>query len=145
MSGPNVWGPYGWKFIHYVTLGYPNNPSNEDKLKYLNFFNALQYVLPCSICSKHFQDHIKQYPLTDDILSDKRKFINWGIFMHNLVNVSNNKKVYSMEDGYEEIIKNNKEDERTHIHIEKANYYLYFLYTVILILILIIILTYIKK
>ena len=36
MSGPNVWGPYGWKFIHYVTLGYPNNPSNEDKLKYLN-------------------------------------------------------------------------------------------------------------
>ena len=31
MSGPDVWGPHGWKFIHYVTLGYPDKPTKEDK------------------------------------------------------------------------------------------------------------------
>ena len=31
MSGPNVWGPHGWKFIHYITLGYPRKPTNKIK------------------------------------------------------------------------------------------------------------------
>jgi hypothetical protein len=44
MSGPDVWGPHGWKFIHYITLGYPTNPTQEDKTKYANFFNALKYM-----------------------------------------------------------------------------------------------------
>ena len=35
MSGPDKWGPHGWKFIHYVTLGYPHKPSKSDKLKYV--------------------------------------------------------------------------------------------------------------
>ncbi len=29
--GPKDWGPHGCKFIHYITLGYPKNPSNEKK------------------------------------------------------------------------------------------------------------------
>ena len=39
MSGPEVWGPPGWKFIHYVTMGYSNNPSDELKKKYYNYFH----------------------------------------------------------------------------------------------------------
>ena len=31
---PQEWGPHGWKFIHYVSLGYPENPTEEDKHKY---------------------------------------------------------------------------------------------------------------
>ena len=27
---PNYWGPHGWKFIHYVALGYPENPDLQD-------------------------------------------------------------------------------------------------------------------
>ena len=106
MSGPNIWGPHGWKFIHYVTLGYPINPTKENKEQYYNFFNSIKYVIPCSICGNHYREHIKQYPLTDSILSNKNDFINWGIQMHNLVNLSNNKKVFNNEDGLKEIIKN---------------------------------------
>jgi len=103
MSGPNVWGPHGWKFIHYITLGYPSRPTKDIKEKYYNFFDALQYVIPCSICGAHFREHMKKTPLTDEILSDKLKFIHWGIHMHNLVNEINGKKVYNLQEGVEDI------------------------------------------
>jgi len=106
MSGPDVWGPHGWKFIHYVTIGYPSNPTNDIKKQYLEFFTALQYVIPCSICGNNFKQHLKEYPLTDAILSNKKKFIDWGIQMHNLVNISNNKKTFNSSNGLKEIIKN---------------------------------------
>ena len=106
MSGPNIWGPHGWKFIHYITLGYPPNPTDETKKQYSNFFYELKNVIPCSICGNNFKKHIYEYPLTDDILSDKTKFIDWGITMHNLVNLSNNKKIYDYNSGLQEIITN---------------------------------------
>jgi hypothetical protein len=28
---PNIWGTHGWTFMHYITLAYPENPSEEDK------------------------------------------------------------------------------------------------------------------
>ena len=95
MSGPDIWGPHGWKFIHYITLGYPANPTNETKKQYSNFFTLLKDVIPCSICGNNYSQHIKQYPLTDEILNDKREFINWGITMHNLVNILNKKPIYN--------------------------------------------------
>ena len=106
MSGPTVWGPHGWKFIHYVTIGYPPLPTEEVKKKYLDFFNSLQHVIPCSICGNNYRNHIKEYPLTNKILSNKSDFIAWGILMHNLVNLSNNKPEYNNTDGLKEIIKN---------------------------------------
>ena len=106
MSGPDVWGPHGWKFIHYITLGYPNSPNEKDKERYSNFFNTLKYVIPCSICGNHFRQNLEKYPLNDEVLSSKEKLIEWGITMHNMVNMKNNKKVYTYEEGLDEILKN---------------------------------------
>ena len=106
MSGPDVWGPHGWKFIHFVTLGYPNNPSNEQKKTYKYFFESLKTVLPCSICANHYKEHLKKYPLSDQVLNDKRSLIEWGINVHNAVNISHGKKIYGYKDGLQEIIKN---------------------------------------
>ncbi len=106
MSGPDVWGPHGWKFIHYITLGYPNSPTKKDKERYYNFFNSLKYVIPCSICGNHFRQNLEKYPLDDTVLSSKEKLIEWGINMHNMVNMKNGKKVYTYEEGLAEILKN---------------------------------------
>ena len=106
MSGPDVWGPHGWKFIHYITLGYPSTPSINNKKQYLDFFTNLQYVIPCSICGNNYKDHLKIAPLTDKILSNKKEFIEWGIKMHNLVNLSNNKQQFNNAEGFKQIIKN---------------------------------------
>lgn len=129
MSGPDVWGPHGWKFIHYITLGYPNNPTQTDKEKYANFFNSLQYVIPCSICGAHFRENLKTNPINDNILSSKLKLIEWGIDIHNLVNKSNNKKQYTYEEGLNDILKNSKDkctiniDMPTEHFADVPNYY----------------------
>lgn len=107
MSGPDVWGPHGWKFIHYVTLGYPNNPTSETKKHYYDFFDNLKNVLPCSICGNHYKEHLEFFPLTNEILSNKVKLIEWGINMHNLVNEVNRKRIFTFDEGFKEINKNN--------------------------------------
>ena len=106
MPGPDVWGPHGWKFIHYVTLGYPVNPTDEDKEKYFNFFHSLKYVIPCSICGNHFKENLEKTPLDDDALSTKMKLIAWGIKMHNHVNKVNRKKEYTVEEGLKVLLTN---------------------------------------
>ena len=105
MSGPNVWGPYGWKFIHYITLGYPPKPTENDKKIYYDFFMLLAKVIPCSICGSHFTENMKITPLTSEVLSNRENLIKWGIEMHNHVNRMHNKKIYTFEEGIKEILK----------------------------------------
>ena len=56
---PLIWGPHGWKFIHYVSLGYPENPTINDKNFYKNFYYSLQDVLPCEKCRINYKKGIK--------------------------------------------------------------------------------------
>jgi hypothetical protein len=109
MPGPDVWGPHGWKFIHYITLGYPVIPTEEDKKNYYNFFHALRYVIPCSICGNHYKENLEKTPLDDDALSSKMKLVEWGIKMHNHVNKLNRKKEYTFEEGLALLLKNKEE------------------------------------
>lgn len=104
--GPNVWGPYGWKFLHFITIGYPENPSNQDKLNYKNFFQSLGNVIPCPTCAQHYKQHLNMYPLTDNILSNKKNVINWLIDVHNEVNKTLNKRTYTYEEGIDLILSN---------------------------------------
>ena len=110
MPGPDIWGPPGWKFIHYVTMGYPTYPSEEIKKKYYNYFHALKHVIPCSVCASHFTQNLEKLPLTDEVLSNRDNLMKWGIDMHNLVNKITNKKVFSYEEAMLLIISGFGED-----------------------------------
>jgi hypothetical protein len=94
---PSVWGPHGWKFMHYVSLGYPVNPSQEDKQHYKNFYESLQYILPCKTCSKNYSKNLKDHPI-DSSLSSQGDLIKWVIDIHNKVN----KEIHKPILGYEE-------------------------------------------
>ena len=100
--GPATWGPSGWKFIHFVALGYPSTPSSEQKQAYSNFFSSLHKVLPCSTCANNYEKNLSLLPLTNDILNDRDKLIKWTIDIHNIVNEELGKPKIS----YEEAIKN---------------------------------------
>ena len=89
---PEIWGPHAWIFLHSITVTYPENPTEEDKIKYKNFFNSLHEVLPCPGCAHNYQIHLKKYPLNDKILSNRKKLIIWLIDIHNEVNKINKKK-----------------------------------------------------
>ena len=89
---PEIWGPHAWVFLHSITITYPENPTEQDKINYKNFFNSLHNVLPCPGCAYHYQLHLKKHPLNNNILSNKKKLIIWLITIHNEVNKINNKK-----------------------------------------------------
>ncbi len=95
---PTIWGPHLWKFMHYLTLSYPENPTEEDKDNLYNFFLTIQTVLPCEKCRYNFKSHLEKTPLTEEILSDNVKVIKWLFDIHNEVNKSTNKPVLLYDD-----------------------------------------------
>ena len=59
----NNWGPGGWIFLHTITFNYPLYPSSEDKLKYKNFFDSIEKILPCKYCRQSFEIYRKYLPI----------------------------------------------------------------------------------
>ena len=31
---PEIWGKHGWNFLHLITMGYPDNPTEDEKRQY---------------------------------------------------------------------------------------------------------------
>ena len=83
------WGPTGWKFLHAVTFTYPETPSALEKEQYRTFFEAVQHVLPCSLCRNHLADNYKKYPIE---LDSTRTLSEWLVRIHNHVNAQSGKR-----------------------------------------------------
>lgn len=90
---PDKWGPHVWQALHYITLGYPENPTEDQKKKYKNFFVLLKDTLPCSVCANHYAENLKKMPLTDKDLKNKESLIKWLINFHNIVNEMKDKPI----------------------------------------------------
>lgn len=102
---PKIWGPYGWNFLHLVTIAYPENPTEDDKMKYYNYFYCLQYVLPCAKCQYNMSQHLKKYPLNDEVLSSRTNLVKWGIDLHNIVNYYTGKPMLTYAEAMNDINK----------------------------------------
>ena len=100
---PEIWGKYGWDFIHLVTVDYPLNPTDNDKQHYYQFFQNLQYILPCEKCRKQLSQHLINHPLTTSALASRDTLVKWTIDLHNIVNRSIGKPVLSYTDAFRAI------------------------------------------
>jgi hypothetical protein len=89
----NKWGPIFWYNIHIVALAYPDNPSNEDKQNYKEYYTSIQNILPCSYCRDHYKKNLLDNPLNDNVLSSQQNLVKWTIDLHNVVNKQLNKKI----------------------------------------------------
>jgi hypothetical protein len=98
---PSLWGPSTWKALHYITFAYPNNPTEDDKINYSNFFNSIGNVLACKKCRINFKMHLKKFPLDNNALASNYSLVNWLINIHNEVNKMHNKKILT----YDEVLK----------------------------------------
>ena len=103
---PN-WGPHLWKSIHYIALGYPENPSIQDKENYKNFFYILRYIIPCKYCRDHYEKNINDLPNIDLYLDTNIRLFEWTVLLHNKVNLMLNKKEMTLKDAYNLYTKNN--------------------------------------
>lgn len=97
---PDIWGPMFWFSLHSITFDYPFHPNDEDKARIRNFFNSLEYILPCSICRVHYSKHIRDSPI-ELHLGSRIELVRWLIDVHNKVNEQNGKVLMS----YDSVIK----------------------------------------
>jgi hypothetical protein len=71
--------------MHIVSLGYPKNPTYNDKKCAKEFYESLTFLIPCSICREHYKEHISKNPLTP-FLDSRKDLIKWTVDIHNSVN-----------------------------------------------------------
>ena len=104
--GAEKWGPTTWKFIHIVATAYPNNPTEEQKQYYKNFFHSIPYIIPCHKCSANFKKNLVELPLTEEIFQSRDYLLDWTIDMHNLVNKELGKPVLTYMEAMDKIYSN---------------------------------------
>jgi len=98
---PSVWGPFFWHTIHIAALGYPKDPTYTDKRAAKEFFESLQFMLPCGVCREHYSKHIKESPIST-FLDRRADLFRWTITIHNEVNKSLHKPQWTEQEvmGY---------------------------------------------
>ena len=95
---PAVWGPIFWMTIHIVALGYSDNPSYSEKRAAKEFYEGLQFLIPCPKCKEHYRDNLKIHPITPS-LDNRKDLFKWTVKMHNLVNKQLGKPEVSEEEA----------------------------------------------
>lgn len=93
-----IWGPLYWNTLHTLTYKYPENPTPDIKQKYIYFFNyVVPIIIPCHKCQKHFLKQLRDKPIQNNV-NNKKQLIQWLIDIHNSINITKHKRIYSIEE-----------------------------------------------
>jgi len=101
---PSVWGPHGWRFLHYVSLGAPDQLNESEANQYRNFYESLQYILPCKSCAQNYAKNIIEHPI-ENHLKTRDDLVRWVIDIHNRVNRELGKREYTISEAIESHLK----------------------------------------
>lgn len=94
---PKIWGDKYW-FVYYTTiLSLPDNLSKKNQEDIKKLLTLLSAYLPCEKCRLNFNEHIKKFPLTDDVLQNKESLLKWMVNINNEVNKKTGSKLISVE------------------------------------------------
>jgi hypothetical protein len=102
---PTIWGPKLWFFIHTIALNFPDKPTYKDIKDYESFFDNLKYIIPCDKCKLHYTQRQNINPVSK-YLTDPNTLFIYTIDLHNEVNKSLGKRIYSYKE-VSNIYKNN--------------------------------------
>ena len=97
---PELWGPYLWRSIHMIALGYPDNPTEEDANNYHDFFTNLWKIIPCLKCALNYKRHLEELPIDHNLVSKKALF-EWTVSLHNIVNQELGKPTMTKEHAFQ--------------------------------------------
>lgn len=76
-------GRSAWTFLHNLGSKFPQNPTMEEKERYLNFVIEFSKLYPCPECRQDFQKILSKFPPK---VSSNFAFNMWLCHVHNLVN-----------------------------------------------------------
>lgn len=99
---PEIWGPKLWFFIHTIAINYPDNPTNQDKQKYIMFFESLKHIIPCEKCRLNYIKNLSEMPVHNH-LDNANTLFRWTVDLHNKVNSEIGKPILSYEQATQEI------------------------------------------
>jgi hypothetical protein len=85
---PAKWGGSAWRFLHYLTLMYPDKPTAKDRARFRYMFNMLPKLLPCNICAQHFKQLLGKKPVHKH-LSSRSSLVKWLHDLHARINREN--------------------------------------------------------
>ena len=88
----SVWGPSMWHFLHTMSFNYPVNPSNQDKIYYMDFIKKLEYILPCKHCRMNLKKNFKIHPITSKTMENRLSFSKYIYELHEIINGMLHKK-----------------------------------------------------
>ena len=81
------WGVIHWETIHTTSMGYAyNNPSSKQKADYKRFYTSFGNIIPCGLCRTSYKKFLKELPLTEKVLSSRKRLFVWTCMIHNKVN-----------------------------------------------------------
>ena len=83
-----------------LSYHYPDNPTTKQRNNTLLFLRSFADVLPCNVCSIHFNEYLDSTipDVTSPHLDGKTKFTEWMRNFHNDVNSRLNKRVISRKE-----------------------------------------------
>jgi hypothetical protein len=93
-----LWSKSLWDTFHYIALGFPIKPSNQDKSNYKHFYEDLYKVIPCQECMEHYKKNLEQNPI-ESYLENRDKLFEWTVIFHNNVNKFTNNKQISVDEA----------------------------------------------
>jgi hypothetical protein len=118
----DYWGPRLWYLLHKICYNYERKPSLEHKIFYLKYFKTIVRIIPCPYCADHLFSKIEEDNLNLN-LENRQLLIDWLKNLHNQINVTNGKRVYT---GFElDMLYEN--DSFNHNYIDELILYLFHL------------------
>ena len=92
----DVWGPLFWFLLHFLARSLPEKLDRESAIAFKALIVSLQCLLPCGVCRGHLHEHLMQFPL-DNYLYSRDSTFEWTWSLHNKVDESIKKPIYSLE------------------------------------------------
>ncbi|PVG02465.1 hypothetical protein CPB86DRAFT_822905 [Serendipita vermifera] len=72
-----------WKLLHTMTLRFPENPTEDERLALKSYFHLTSRLYPCGECAAEFQMLLRDHPPQT---SSRKAASQWLCYVHNLVN-----------------------------------------------------------
>ena len=79
-----------------ISLGYPDSPTNENKMHMKNFILSIPTLLPCDGCKIFSKSYIYSVPeRVDNAILSRNNLVEFFITFHNAVNEKLGKKLWT--------------------------------------------------
>lgn len=82
----HIWGPIQWSMLHLISFNYPVQPTEDDKVNYMNYIQSLTHVLPCKACRDNLVKNLSAMRFGKHNLKDRATFSRFIYDLHNHVN-----------------------------------------------------------